>query len=160
MLGLPEAAYQDKWLDANMIQQEVEGGFSIKGSVGLPQFGISFEGSLEAKFYGRVRISDIRSKGFEDTAAAYLLYQQLLALRTTNPSLWDWVNDDFLVTESYHVKSLVAEFRNSGGLSAKVEFEKAGFKASGELTVTWQNENTLELVGTAAVPVAVKGLKI
>jgi hypothetical protein len=159
-LQLDENKYQSEIVEANIIQQSISERKSLGGDVSLPQYGISLGAALSSDFSGVFKVTGIKARVFKDTRSPYELIQALLKLKESNSSLWDWVNDDFLITESYYVTSFHAQFKSEKGLSAKAEFEKAGQKIEGKVKLNWINDSVLEMVGTPSVPIAVRGLKV
>jgi len=159
-LGLSEADYETVVADANIIQESVNDKLSLEGDVSLPQVGFSLDGRLTSKFSGVFRITGVSARVFLRSTAPYQLMQALLAVKESDPPLWKWVNDDFLICESYYVTSFTAELKSEVGLSARAEFEKAGLKITAGIKLDWISDSTFRLTGTATVPVAVRGLKI
>lgn len=160
LLKLDKNKYQSGIVDANIIQESISEKISLGGNVSLPQYGISLSTALSSNFSAVFKVTGIKARVFKDTSTPYELIQALLKLKGANPSLWDWVNDDFLITESYYVISFVAQLKNEKGLSAKAEFDKAGQKIEGKLSLSWISDSVLEMVGTPSVPIAVRGLKV
>jgi hypothetical protein len=116
--------------------------------------------SLKSGIAIAIRVTGIKARVFDNTRRAYELMRALLDVKRTDASMWKWVNDDFLIVESYYVTSFLAEFKGSGDFSAKGEFERAGQKFEGGVECKWHNESTLEMIGTPSVPLAVRGLKV
>lgn len=160
LLQLDESKYQSDIVQANIIQESISEKTSLGGKVSLPQYGLSLGAALEAEFSAVFKVTGIKARVFENTRVPYELMQSLLKLKDFNPSLWNWVNDDFLITESYYVTSFVAQFKNERGLKAKAEFEKAGQKIEGEVKFDWISDSVLEMVGTPSVPIAIRGLRV
>jgi len=160
LLHQPADGFRSSFVAANIIQESINEKRSLGAGVDLPQLGITFSTALDSAFSALLKVTGIKARVFDDSAAPYHLIEALLRLKTTDKQLWDWVNDDCLVTESYHVASLSAEFKSEGTVSAKAAFEKAGHKVDAGVQCRWISESVMELVGTVAVPIAVRGLKV
>ena len=160
LLNLPKGKYASRIAKANIIQESVDDEMSFKGSLSLAPFGLSLESALERKSSAKMKITGIKARVFKDTASAYDLMQKLLALKKKDRKMWRWVNDDFLIVESYYVTSFSIQFQRSGNRDFKAEFKKAGLKAEGKTQLNWKGDSQLEMVGTPAVPIAVRGLRV
>jgi hypothetical protein len=160
LLSLPAGKYKSIMVKANVIQESVTEKLLLGGGVNVPQFGLDVGASLSSSFSAVFRVTGIESRVFDNTRCPYTLMQALLKLKKEDPSLWDWVNDDFLIVESYYVTSFSAQFKNNKGLSAKGEFVKAGVDVKGKVELKWLSDSTLEMVGTPSVPLAVRGIKV
>jgi hypothetical protein len=86
--------------------------------------------------------------------------QELLKLKKTNPDRWRWVNNTLLVTEAFYVTSFVAEFKDTGGVTAKAAYQAGSIKLDPSLSAQWVNSSTLEVSGVPTVPFAVRGNKV
>jgi hypothetical protein len=160
LLKLGKGAFDTDLVGANIIQESINDKFSIGGKVDLPQYGLSVAASLATEFSAVFKVKGIRARVFKQSRALYDLYQALLAVKNLNGAMWDWVNDDMLIAESYYVTSFVAEFKSKGDLTAKAAFEEAGMKMNGEVDIKWTSDSTFEMAGTPDTPVAVRGLKV
>lgn len=160
LLSLAADEYKSEYIKANIIQESITEKLSLGGKINIPQYGLSVGASLASDFSAIFRVTGIQARVFINTRCPYTLMQKLLKLKETKRSLWDWVNDDFLIVESYYVTSFSAHFKNSSGLSAKAEFKKAGLDVKGDVELKWLSDSTFEMVGTPAVPLAVRGLRV
>ncbi|MCJ7631889.1 hypothetical protein MUP77_05765 [Candidatus Bathyarchaeota archaeon] len=152
--------FRSELVQANIIQESITDKVVLSGAVSLPQYGLSLGSDLDSEFTLVLNVTGVKARVFTDTSAPYHLMQDLLELKKSNPTMWKWVNDDFLITESYYVTSFTAEFRGEKGASVKAAFENAGQQVSGDVKLHWKNESTLTMVGTPSVPIAVRGLKV
>ena len=160
LLKLNKSKYSSRVARANIIQESIDDEMTFGGAVRLPQLGLSLSASLGGSSAAVMKVTGIRARVFRDTSSAYELMQKCLEQRARNARMWEWVNDDFLIVESYYVTSFVAEFKRARSRDLKVEFEKAGLKAEGSVKFNWRGESRLEMVGTPAVPIAVRGLRV
>ncbi len=160
VLGEAASAYSSSIVEANLIQASIDESVTLGGSASLPQYGLSFAAALASKYKGTIKVTGLHAKVFDNSMAPYWLMQKLLGLRNKDTGLWNLVNDDFLVAESYHVSSLTAEFKQGFDGSIKGALEKSGYKIEAGLEIKWLSDSSFELVGTSAVPIAVRGLKV
>lgn len=159
-LGLREEQFPTELVPSNIIQQEVTEKVELEGEASIPQLGIAFEGSSLRESGALIRITGIQARVFSRSSDGFFLFQQLLKLRQIDPARWDWVNDDCLVTEGFHVTSFRAEFQERAGNSVRAAFEQGGARIGGGMSGRWESDSILELEGTAEVPLAVRGLRV
>ncbi len=160
VLGIDPGPYQHEVQEASIIAGEITEKIEFGAGFPLPQFGLSIKTSLKETRVARLTIGSVKGARFKRGVAANELLDGLRKLRAKNPARWKWVENDFFVTESYYTANLRLEFKENGGANAKAELQKAGLKAEGDFTVKWENNYTLALNGTAAVPFAVQGRRV
>ena len=152
--------YKSDFVEANLLYGTVTNRYSIGGEVSLPQFGLTLSAELEHEYKAEFRITDLRARVFQNSSHGFVLMSKLNALRQPRPDLWRVINDDFLVTETYHVASLHAAFSSRGTGKAKADFEEAGVRLAAGLDLEWKSDESFELAGLSKVPLAVRGVKI
>ncbi len=128
--------------------------------VGLPlaQLGIVLDLGFKSSRRFSIDIDGIHARSFERVFDGHKLRKDLRALRTVDRQMYKWVDDDFLVTWTYHAGDLTIEFEDTGDVTAKAELEAANVEF--KLSADWQNEYKLRLEGIAAAPFAVQGLRV
>lgn len=155
-----EQDYASELVAGNIVQSDVKHSFALEASSALPQYGISFTGSLNTNFSVVMRVGKVQSRVFQNTGIFYQGVQSLLAMKEKDEELWEWINGDYFVSESYYTTEIKLVFHSEGSLSAKGEFENAGFQAGGNVQANWSSDNILTLSGEPSVPFAVRGAEI
>lgn len=158
--GEPEANYPCGLFQANYIQVSVSDKTELAANVSLPQFGVTADAGFAHRFAVAIRLTGLMAKGFLKGASLPELHKNLLKLRTTDPEKWKWVNNDFLVAETFHVTEFEATFKSSGNVTAKAAYESGQLKISGSITYKWENESTLKCSGPVSVPLAARGIRV
>jgi hypothetical protein len=159
-IGQSESQYPSELVNANLIQASISDKFTLAASANIPQFGLSAEADLTSAMNASIKVSGVQARVFVKPISGFLLMQELLKLKVANPALWNWVNDDILVTETYYVTSFLISFKNSGSLTAKAAFEAGKIRLDPKLTATWLSDSTLESKGVPTVAVAYRGLRV
>lgn len=154
-------AYPTAVVDAAITVEDVTDNFTLDASAGLPQFGLTASTSIQSGVSVTLNISAVKARTFTNGPASYDLLQKLRTLQTSNPTEWTQrINKTFLITDSYYVSQLSADFKTSGTTSAQAAFNEAGVKVSADFTLKWDNDHQFTLVGPATVPFAVYGERI
>lgn len=159
-LGLAADEFSSSLVEANLIQEGINDKTKIGGDISLPQFGLKLSASLESEFQMQIKVTGVCGRTFDKSRAGFDLVQSLLQLKKKNKPLWDWVNDDFLIVESFYVTSFIAQFKGGTGVTAKVAFDKAGQKIEVGVSYEWIGDSMLQVSGLPKVPLAVRGMKI
>lgn len=144
--------------ESSMIEGTFQDTFTFGVDFPLAQLGLSIGGEVKNDRKVTVEIGSITAKSFENGFAGHRLRRDLRALRRTDREAFNWVDDDFLVTMTYHVSDLRFKFKETGGLSAKVELEQAGLEVGGN--ANWSSDHDLKLDGHVSVPFSVQGLRV
>jgi len=158
--GLPKIEFDSSLVPGNMVQEQIKHELSLDAKASLPQYGVTFSGDLKTAYSAVLKVGKIQARVFKNPAVLYKANQYLLALKKSDPEKWEWVNGDFLVSETYYTTELSWVFYGDGSVDAKADFEKAGFKTSGQITANWTSNNILSLSGEPSVPFAVRGMWI
>jgi hypothetical protein len=153
--------YPTVLIDAAMVIDNVTDAFEVNGSVDLPQFGLSTADSISRGMSVNLSISAVKASVFLNPAVSDSLVLQLRSIRASDPERWNrQINKAFLITQSYYVSNLTAEFHTAGTESAKAAFERAGLTVGGSFSLDWNNDHIFTLSGTGTVPFAVRGERI
>lgn len=155
-----EQVYPSKFKNVSIIAGSVTDKVTFGANLALPQFGFSADASFNEAKAAVLTVSGVKAMSFEIGFSQYELRLALRKLKESDPLRWCWVDNDFLVTDSYYTSNLRFEFKKEGGFNAKAEYEKLGNNIAGGFQCEWKSDTTLELVGTAATPFAVRGIKI
>jgi hypothetical protein len=150
--------YPHKLNNASIIAGKITDKVQFGANLALPQYGFSAETSFAEERAVKLTIGGVKVDSFDVGFAEYDLREKLRELERTDRKRWAWVNDDFLVTDSYYTSELRFEFKNQGDFNAKATYDKLNF--SGGFNASWTNDTTLVLKGTAKVPFAVRGIKV
>lgn len=154
-------AYPTALIDASIIVENVTDNFTLDAGLGLPQFGLSANTSIQSGVSVNLNISAVKARTFKRGPDSYDILVKLRGLKTTDPAEWaQRINKTFLVTDSYYVSQLTADFHTAGKVSAQETFADAGFQVSANFTLTWNNDHQFTLVGPASVPFAVDGERV
>lgn len=150
--------YPHKLNNASIIAGEITDKVQFGANLALPQFGFSTGASFAEERTSKLTIGGVKVDSFDVGYAQYELREKLRDLERTNRKRWAWVNDDFLVTDSYYTSELCFEFKEEGDFNARATYDKLSI--SGGFEASWENNTTLILKGTAKVPFAVRGIKV
>jgi len=158
--GEPETAYPSGLFEGNYIQLSVSDKTEFSSNASLPQFGVTADVGFVHRFTVAIRLTGLKVKGFLKGSSIPDLHAKLLKLRTTDPQKWKWVNDDFLVAETFHVTEFEATFKSSGGVTAKAAYDSGQLRIAGSIQCKWEDESTLKCSGPVSVPLAVRGIRV
>jgi hypothetical protein len=156
--GESEQIYESDLVAGNMVQEEIKHELGLEAAASVPQYGITLSGALNTKLNAVLRVGKIQARVFRKAGVAFEGMQGLLRLKGRDLEKWEWVNGDYLVTEAYYTTSIKYTFYAEGDIRAKVDFERAGFTASGSTSAKWLDYNVLEISGEPSVPFAVRGI--
>ncbi len=154
------AAYIDKLSAASIIVGDIVDKIEFGANLALPQFGFSTSASFAEKRVAKLIVDGVKVRSFKVGFAQHELRLALRKLKGSDPTRWGWVDDDFLVTDSFYTSGLRFEFKKEGGFNAEVTYKKLEKDISAGFKHKWQNDTTLILKGTAKVPFAVRGIKV
>ena len=161
LLGISDDTdYPSKLKDASIISGSITDKVEFGANLALPQFGFLASASFGEEKSAVLTVGGIKVRSFEVGFAQYELRLALRELKRTDPIRWPWVDDDLLVTDSYYTSNLHFEFKKEGSFNAKATYEKLSNSIAGGFNYSWKNDTTLELIGTATTPFAVRGIKV
>ena len=160
VLGIPAAGYENEEGPGNILAGDILEKVEFGAHLPLPQYGLDAALNFANRWTATLTVTAVKVRTFRRGFSGHELRAKLREFRESDPQRWKWVLDDFLVTDSYHTDALRFEFRQDGEASAKAELDKAGLKAEGTVQLSWEDEWTLVLRGTAEAPFAVRGFKI
>lgn len=153
-------AYADQLCAASIIIGDITDKVEFGANLALPQFGFSTSASFAKNSVAKLTIGDVRVRSFKVGFAQHELRMELRKLQKSNPTYWDWVDNDFLVTDSFYTSNLRFEFKEAGDFNAKATYKKLEKDISAGFKLKWESDTTLVLKGTAKVPFAVRGIKV
>lgn len=160
VLEVPADGYEDEEGPGNILAGDILEKMEFGAHLPLPQYGLEAGLDFANRRTATLTVTAVKVRTFRRGFSGHELRARLRDLRKGAPQRWKWVLDDFLVTDSYHTDALRFEFRQDGEASAKTELDKAGIEAEGKVQLSWEDEWTLVLRGTAKAPFAVRGFKI
>jgi len=156
--GRDGSDFESSLVAGNLVQEQIKHELALDAKAALPQYGVAVSGDINATYSAVLRIGKIQARVFRDPAILYSVSQDVLALSKTDIPKWEWLNGDFLISETYYTTELSWVFCGEGAINAKADFENAGFEASGGISASWKNNNELSLSGEPSVPFAVRGM--
>jgi hypothetical protein len=149
------------WLDANILEGVIQTKTDFSLGLAAPRWGLSAGLNLSQDREVSLEVSGIKAQVFEQGFAGHFLRTELRQLKSRAPDKYQWIRDDCLVVETYHVTELIMAFEQGGSISARADLERQGLELSVEgVEHNWMSDSVLKLEGNNKVPFAVRYLKI
>lgn len=144
--------------ETSIIEGTFQDRIDLDAGFPLAQLGLVVGAGFSSSRRVAIDIGGIYARSFERVFDGHFLRKKLRGLREQHPEIYKFVDDDFLVTWTYHAADLAIEFDDKGEGTAKAELEAANVTFS--LKADWESEYRLRLEGVAAAPFAVQGLRV
>jgi hypothetical protein len=165
LLGIKdEPAFYQKYptdlRNASIVTGEITGKVKFGGNLALPQFGFSADASFGKEEVVKFRVSGITVMSFKVGFDQYILRRELRDMKKAKPEWFGWVDDDFLVTDSYYISGLEYEFKEESKTDVKATCDKLKGGVSVGFILETEGTAKLKLVGTSETPFAVRGIKV
>jgi len=154
------AEYPNVRRDASIITGSITGKVEFGGDLALPQYGFSVTASFVEKETVKFTVDGIEVCSFNAGYADHELRLKLRELKDEDPVRWGWVNDDFLVSNSYYISNLCFEFSSDTKIDVEATYKSLENSVSGGFKLKKTSDLKLELIGTAETPFAVRGIKV
>jgi len=142
-------------LPANIALETLTHNLTIKGDIKLPQYGLDVLTTFNKNQKCTIQIEKIQARVFNDPSVTYKIYK-LFSEITPENKLYNWLLNDFVVTEAFYATKLCWTFEKGIDIEAIVNYAKS-VNIQSTLTYAQKNSQTIEISGEPTVPFAARG---
>lgn len=146
---------------ADIVIRNVTDQFAISAGAGLPQLGLIASGDITQGVTITWNISAVETVAFgpQDLQVYFsTVLPNLRKLADSNREKYGWVRECFLLKQVFFAQTISGTIHTSGTSDGKAAFARAGVTVSGNLSISWsEDETTFVVQGSNEVPFAARG---